>query len=156
MKRMVLGIVLILATFGLVTSPAVAATDPQVAPALSATDQAFLASLAMSGAPSPELVARNPIRGKSVCSATATCGSSPPISCSSNVSGAHCSGTDQNCSLAVRGSVTCNGVTTQCPNACTTCPTFAQQCADTCGSCQPIVQCDPPKCTCKRINGPCT
>jgi len=71
-------------------------------------------------------------------------GSSPPISCSSNVSGAHCSGTDQKLLARCARVVTCNGVTTQCPNACTSCPTFAQQCADACGSCQPIVQCDPP------------
>jgi hypothetical protein len=46
MKKLTLGLVLASAALGFLTSPAIAADPPRVALALSAADQAFLASLA--------------------------------------------------------------------------------------------------------------
>lgn len=55
------------------------------------------------------------------CSASATCGLSPSISCS-HPGGGSCQGINSDCANGVRGSVTCNGVTTQCA-ACPQCAT---------------------------------
>jgi hypothetical protein len=57
---------------------------------------------------------------KALCTATAQCASGT-VSCSSNTSTTSCSSADRNCSIAERGHVTCNGVTTNCPTACSQC-----------------------------------
>jgi hypothetical protein len=44
----------------------------------------------------------------------ASCGPNSTVSCS----GSSCSATDRNCDAGIRGSVTCNGATTQCPYVC--------------------------------------
>jgi hypothetical protein len=113
MKKVALGFLLVLAALGLTTSPAMAA------PTVSAADQAFLAALAAPVAPTP--AAKRPaIGGKALCTASANCGPGGTISCSGNNSTTSCSATDQSCP-GQRGSVTCDGVTTQCPNACPPC-----------------------------------
>jgi hypothetical protein len=67
---------------------------------------------------------------KSVCSATASCGSgASPVTCSTDVSGATCSGVDRNCATGERGHVTCNNTTTYCAGTC-----YCEQCAAT-GDC---------------------
>jgi hypothetical protein len=116
------------------------------APALSAADQTFLASLA---APVPALAAKNPVAGKSTCTASASCGTSGTISCSGTTS---CSDADQNCAVNQRGFVTCGTATTQCPNACD-CTAANDMCLQKCGSC-PIkaFQCSPYQCRCDFIN----
>ena len=48
----------------------------------------------------------------SACTATATCGSSPSVSCSGNTS---CTAIDQNCAGGIQGFVRCDNVTTNCP-----------------------------------------
>jgi hypothetical protein len=55
---------------------------------------------------------------KSLCSATANCATGT-VSCQGNNSTTSCSGFDRNCSLGERGHVTCDGITTSCPTACT-------------------------------------
>jgi len=57
---------------------------------------------------------------KALCTAVAQCASGT-VSCSSNVSTTSCTAVDRNCSIAERGHVTCNGVTTNCPTACSQC-----------------------------------
>src|SRR4051812_21972774 len=132
MKGMVLGLALILAACVLMTVPALADPGPSpaatAAPALSAADQEFLASLA---APAPTLAAKRPIGTKSLCTATANCGGGTTVTCSSNASSTSCSAVDRNCP-GTRGSVTCDGVKTKCPTPCPPpdCDALAAQCAD--------------------------
>jgi hypothetical protein len=149
MKKMALGILLTLAVLSVLASPATAASPSPGVPALSA----FLSSLA---APAPVLAAKRPIIGKSLCSASANCGSGGTISCSGNNSTTSCSAADQNCSVGQRGFVTCDGVTTQCPNACPVdCDTLEQNCADSCNPCSiKTFQCSPYRCRCDFANCP--
>lgn len=81
------------------------------------------------------------VRGKALCTATASCGAYS-ISCSSNVSVTSCSSADRNCSVGQRGFVTCNGVTTQCDCPCGG-TTQQQQCCtcDTTGDCIACCRC---------------
>src|SRR5262249_35699472 len=138
MRKTILGLVLVLATLGLIASPAMAAPDsPRVAPVLSGADQAFLAALATS--PAPEPGATGPAaQGKPLCTASANCGPGGTISCSGNNSPTSCSSTDQSCP-SQRGSVTCDGVKTWCPNSC--CPDLdcAAERADCESSCSPCL-----------------
>ncbi len=62
------------------------------------------------GTPAP--VERVDYGQQSVCTAEASCGGDPPLSCSGNST---CSTVDRNCDIGQRGSVTCDGVTTYCP-----------------------------------------
>lgn len=117
MKKMAFGISLALA-FGLFLSPAMAADPPQAQRALSAADQAFLASLAkQAGIPDPVPAAKRP-RGigqeKALCSATAYCWDGSTRYCDSNTSATSCSAVDSNCP-GTQGHVTCNGQTQACP-----------------------------------------
>jgi hypothetical protein len=140
MRRWVLGFVLTFAALALMTFPA------QAAPVLSAADQEFLASLA---APAPTLAAQRPSDAKALCTATAHCGTGGTVSCSSNVSTTSCSATDQNCAVHQRGSVTCNGATTLCPNACPCsldCTADRANCEDSC-ACGAIFICSVATCT---------
>jgi hypothetical protein len=112
MKKMVLGVSMILIALGFCMSPAMAAGRPQGAPTLSS----FLASLA---APAPVPAAKRPstgIQGKALCTASVNCASGT-ISCESNSSTTSCSSADPNCP-GEQGHVTCDGVTTWCPDAC--------------------------------------
>lgn len=112
MKKMVLGISMILAAFGFLVSPATAARPPQDAPALSA----FLATLTVPAqAPAPALAATRPPLGKSTCSASADCGSGITLGCTGNNS---CSAVNRSCSTGLRGSVTCDGIRVPCTNPC--------------------------------------
>jgi hypothetical protein len=81
--------------------------------------------------------------GKSACTATALCGSSPSQSCSGNSS---CSAIDQDCTNFETGSVTCDGVPTPCPNACScsSLPFSQRQCCFCAqnGDCTSCCRCD--------------
>lgn len=150
MKKMVLGLFLALATFGLFLSPAMAETNPpQVGPALSTADQAFLASLA---APTPTLAAKRPAAGqKALCTATADCGNGTSVYCESNTSVTSCSSADRNCP-GEKGHVTCNGVTTWCSPDCPGCgPNFCTEqdeynCANSCYPCAYTFTCNTTYC----------
>ena len=147
MKRMVLGIVLVLAAFGPLTSAAVAAPDPQAAPVLSAADQAFLAALAIPEAAAPTSAARRPgLIGKDACSATVNCGNGTSVSCSGTTASG-CTGAQRNCASGEHGHVTCNGVSTYCSNLCP-CEISEQQCESTCNGCYKSFSCTPYRCVC--------
>ncbi len=142
MKKAALGF-LLLAALGWMASPAMAAPGP------SAADQAFLASLATPVAPTP--AAKHPAIGeKALCTASANCGTGGTISCSGNNSTTSCSATDQNCSAGQRGSVTCDGVTTVCPNICIcgdlNCSVERSNCATDCSPCAFTFSCNTTTC----------
>jgi hypothetical protein len=150
MKKMVLGLSLALATFGLFLSPALAETNlPQGAPSLNVADQTFLDSLAVQVEPTP--AAKQPAFGaKALCTATANCGADGAISCSGNNSTTSCTATDRNCSAGQRGKVTCDGVTTLCPTPCPCsldCNAARIDCADICSPCPAIFSCSLSTCT---------
>ena len=120
---------------------------PSQAPLSQEALAAILGTPAVTGgcAPQPGAVlaaAKRPRIGleKTLCTATANCGSGTTVSCHSNVNAANCSATDRNCSVGERGHVTCDGVTTSCPTACCTggfLEVYCCQCAQTqdCYSC---------------------
>src|SRR4029077_7710169 len=87
MKKMVLGLVFALEAFGLIASPAMAA------PAPTAADQAFLATL-VAPEHAPTLTGTRTITGKSSCTATAQCGPGLTLTCAGVGS---CMAVDQNC-----------------------------------------------------------
>src|SRR4051812_24186343 len=104
MKKLVLGAFVGLAALIFLVSPAMAANPQQSVPALSAADQAFLATLAT---PAPTLAARHLStgrEGKAFCTASANCGSGGTISCNGNST---CSNADHNCAEEQQGYVTC-------------------------------------------------
>ncbi len=148
MKKMVLGLSLFLVALAFLVSPARASS---LQPALSAADQAFLASLAESaGTPAPVPAAKRPaVGGKSLCTATASCGGGVTVSCSGNNSVTSCSAADRNCAASERGHVTCDGVTTSCSTCPVDCDMLENQCAESCSPC-PIktFQCSPYRCRC--------
>jgi len=163
MKKMVLGLLLSLAALAFLMSPAVAAPNP----ALSAADQAFLASLATvpAGAPAPELAAKRPAIGpKSLCTATANCANGGTVSCSSNTSTSSCSAVDGNCGACEPGHVTCDGVTTTC-SPCANCicgdPNFCfdreADCEANCNPCSYNFTCNESTCSshCRCIFSTC-
>lgn len=144
MKRMVLGFTLVLTALGVMTSPAMAAPGSRpAAPVLSVADQAFLASL----------VAQRPLEKAATpqCSASVDCLNGTILSCTSSTGTSSCSSIARDCADGVRGSVTCDGVTSQCPlcPVVSLCSARHQQCQETCGHC-PIrtFQCDPYVCEC--------
>jgi hypothetical protein len=144
MKKMVLGLFLVLATFGLFMSPAMAVADaPQTAPAPSAGDQAFLASLALPGAPTP--AAHSSLgAAKALCSAAASCNDGTLVNCTGNNSTTSCSGADRNCSVGERGHVTCDGVTKWCATPCPVdCDQLEWNCSWSCNPCNYNFTCDP-------------
>ncbi|HSS52332.1 MAG TPA: hypothetical protein VLX28_25600 [Thermoanaerobaculia bacterium] len=150
MKKMVLALSLSLAALGFLLSPAMVAASPDpAAPALSAEDLDFLASLAIvpAGTPAPELAAKRPaISPKSLCTATANCFPGT-VTCSSNTSVSSCSAADRNCNVE-RGHVTCDGSTTWCPTACPGCP--PDWCTEDCDSscpCGGTLSCNASLCT---------
>ncbi len=138
MKKMALGVSMILACLVFLVPPATAAGAPQGAPALSD----FLASLA---GPAPVNAAKRPaIRGeKSLCVVGATCAGGGSVSCSGNNSTTSCSGVDGNCAVGEPGHVTCDGQTTWCPNTCFNCDTLEQECSWECNPCSYRFSCDP-------------
>jgi hypothetical protein len=141
MKRLALGLVLTLAALDLMVSPAMADSgSPHAAPALSAEDQEFIASLIL---PDPTPAAKRPIVGKATCSAS--CWDGSVVTCT----GTTCSGTNSNCAAGERGRVICDGNPTKCPKCIVDCTALENQCADTCGFC-PILSftCDPYSCRC--------
>jgi hypothetical protein len=152
MKKMVLGLSLSLVALGFLMSPAMAAASPpQVAPVLSAADQAFLASLAIAGTPAPVPAAKRPhISPKDMC--TANCANGGTVSCSGTGT---CTAVDGNCP-SEPGHVTCNGVTTSCSACVLTCDDLYSQCVDNCGSCPvKFFQCSPYRCRCDFTNPIC-
>jgi hypothetical protein len=155
MKKMVLGLSLALAALGFLMSPAMAANPPQVAPALSAADRAFIASLAATAKnpAAPALAAKRPLPGpgaKALCTATANC-ESGTVTCSGNNSTTSCTAVDRNCSWGEQGHVTCDGATTWCPTACPGCPpswcTREANCSASCYPCDYDYTCDATYCT---------
>ncbi|HEX6900553.1 MAG TPA: hypothetical protein VF789_12590 [Thermoanaerobaculia bacterium] len=52
---------------------------------------------------------------KSTCSASATCGGAPSVSCNGSST---CSAVDQNCSVGQRGFVLCDGLRYDCSSTC--------------------------------------
>lgn len=89
-------------------------------------------------------VAKRPAipRGKALCNATATCQFGLQVSCSSNISAGNCSATDASCP-GQAGSVTCDGVTTNCQPCCTGTGTTFQCCeCDVTGDCVACCRCD--------------
>src|SRR4051794_11571780 len=158
MKKMVLGLSLGLAALTFLVSPAMAA------PALSAADQAFIASLATRpGSPAAVPAAKRPTLGeKALCTATANCGNGTTVHCESNASTTSCSSADRNCNAGEQGHVTCDGATTWCQPACPVCPpswcTGEDACAIQCDGCQYSYTCnDYPLCTsrCRCILNTC-
>jgi hypothetical protein len=142
MKRWVLGLVLALAALVLMVPPAIAS------PLLSTADQEFLASLAT---PAPTLAAKRPIERKALCSAAVDCGGGHSVSCSSSISGTHCSAVNRDCPGGQQGSVTCDGVTTLCPPCpvAATCAALSEMCTEHCGPCGVReFQCNPYVCLC--------
>jgi hypothetical protein len=144
MKKLVLGVVVLVA-LGLATSPARAAAGAtQEGPVLSAEDQAFLATLAVPEAvPAPELVARRPagIGTKATCSIS--CGSST-ISCPAGTT--TCGAVNRSCP-SEPGHIVCDGVTTWCP-ACVDCNALFTQCENSCNDCVKYFLCSPYTCRC--------
>ena len=134
MKKMVLGVFMILACLIFLVPPATAATVSHGVPALSD----FLASLA----PAPADAAKRPaIQGKSLCTATANCQGGGTVSCSGNNSPTSCSAADYACPEI--GHVTCDGVTTWCPNTtCFDCATEEANCASGCDPCSYTFTCN--------------
>lgn len=134
-------------------SPALLATDtPQAAPAVSAADRAFIASIA-GPVTAPEPVAKRPNIGgvweKALCTASANCWDGSTVSCQGNNSTTSCSATDSSCP-STRGKVTCDGVTTWCP----ICPGCDFDCAAErtfcqwdCDPCPFAFTCSPSTCT---------
>lgn len=123
-------------------SPVLAASEP----ARAAPDRGFIAfldSLQKNPVPlSAAAKAKGPGGGVSemaLCTASANCGSDPGVYCEDHTSPANCSGVDQNCGWGQRGWVSCNGVTTYCPDDCDPCPEGwcdgADQCAWSCYPC---------------------
>lgn len=135
MKKMFLGVSMILACLIFLVSPATAATVSHSVPTLSD----FLASLA----PAPMDAAKRPAIGqeKSVCFAAASCGSYN-ITCSGNQSVTSCSSADRSCP-GERGHVTCDGVTTWCNEPCFDCDALEQDCSWSCNPCSYNFSCDP-------------
>lgn len=143
MKKVVLGLSLALVTLGFLVSPAMAADPPQAPLALSTADQAFIASLALPGAPTP---AARPPRGttKALCSAAASCNDGTLVSCTGNNSTTSCVGADRNCSVGERGHVTCDGVTKWCATPCPVdCDQLEWNCSSSCYPCNYNFTCDP-------------
>jgi hypothetical protein len=100
--------------------------------------------------PTPQgriLLAAKPSRAgleKALCTATANC-SPGTVSCSGNNSTTSCSSADRNCAINEQGHVTCDGVTTWCPTACTCTGTPIQVACCKCdqiGDCQDCCRCD--------------
>src|SRR5262245_36154366 len=115
----------ILACSLLFASIAAFAQTPQSQPPL--TQEALAAILGLPAASSCAVqasaarqVARRPAipAGKSLCTATANCQFGRTVSCSSDVNASNCSAVDSTCPSAP-GYVTCDGVTTSCPQCCT-------------------------------------
>ena len=78
-----------------------------------------------------------PLPAPQLCTSTATCYDGSTVSCSGNT----CSAVDGNCDFGVRGSVTCNGVTSYCPQ----CPCDGTPVCCTCdrtGDCFACCRCD--------------
>jgi hypothetical protein len=146
MKKMLLGLSLSVVALGFLVSPVLAA------PALSAADKAFIASLATRpGTPAPVPAAKRPALGeKALCSATANCGNGTTVYCEGNASVTSCSAADRNCN-AEQGHVTCDGVTTWCQPACPGCPadwcTYEADCAASCSPCDYNYTCNATYCT---------
>jgi hypothetical protein len=150
MKKVVLGLSLVLAALPSLVSPAMAA------PALSAADKAFIASLAArSGAPAPVPAAKRPALGeKALCTATADCGNGTTVYCESNASTTSCSSADRNCAAGEQGHVTCDGATIWCQPACPVicdCNALENDCLWSCDPCPYSFTCDPTTCdsTCR-------
>lgn len=154
MKKLVLELFLTFAALILLVFPATAETkEPQKAPALSAADRAFLASLArMPIAPAPAAKKPGedpPIGENALCTASASCGSYT-IACQSNSSPTSCSAADRNCP-GEQGHVTCDGVTTWCSETCDECPQGwcdgDADCAWNCYPCPYTYTCNETYCT---------
>jgi hypothetical protein len=158
MKRMGFGLSLSLAALSLLASAALAESPHQAIRALSAADQAFLASLvAPARTPATAPVARHPRTGprtgsrtgleKALCNASATCNDGSTVSCEGNSS---CSAVDSQCPWGEGGHVTCDGVTTSCPACPFNCSQAEDECSRWCYPCPYSFSCDEsgPSCDC--------
>lgn len=158
MKKLALGLLLTFAALACLLSPAMAeAEEPQTTRTLSAADRAFLASLA--AMPLPQMAAAKspgdepPIGETALCMVSASCGDGTSVSCQGNNSTTSCTGYDRNCPDE-QGHVTCDGVSTWCPQACpTTGPCGAgwcegeNDCAASCYPCDYTYTCNETYCT---------
>lgn len=152
MKKMAWGISVILTAFVFLVPPAMAASVPHGAPALSA----FLASLAT---PAPVPMAKRPaLTGKALCTASANCANGGTVSCSGNNSATSCSAVDGNCNVGEPGHVTCDGVTTWCSDCACSCAAERANCAADCDPCPFTFSCStstcPGTCHCKFAGCP--
>jgi hypothetical protein len=146
-KKSSLGLFLGFAALAFLISPAMAADSPRAAPALSAADRAFVASLAGPREPTPPGRApRRPPSGgageKSLCSAEANCAiGGGTVSCQGNSS---CSAVDGNCSWGEVGHVICDGNWYWCGGEC--CPanfcSHEFQCYQSCWPCNYSYNCN--------------
>jgi hypothetical protein len=157
MKKMAMGILVVLATLSFITSPAMAANNPQEVSALSA----FLGSLASPGAPAPTPAAQRPgLVGKDGCSTNVDCGSGNlPVSCTGTTASS-CTGVARNCSAGQQGYVICDEAQTLCPPCpCSlNCAAERNNCDIDCGTCPFIFSCSTSTCTfsCQcRVTGSC-
>ena len=134
----------ILACVLLLVSVACFAQSPSPTPLSSQALQAILGPSADgSCGTTPSVVtvaAKRPRAGleKALCTASANCDTGP-ISCSGNNSTTSCSAADRNCP-GERGHVTCDGITTWCPNICPS-SSYCSQC-DLTGDCFACCKCD--------------
>jgi hypothetical protein len=147
MKKLVLGVVVLVA-FGLATLPARgAAGSTQEVPVLSAEDQVFLATLAaLETVPAPELLAKRPVGIGTKAACSVNCGSTT-ISCPAGT--ASCSAVNRSCP-GQPGYIVCNGVTTGCPICANSCEALFAQCESNCNGCVKSFQCSPYSCQCGR------
>lgn len=145
MKKMVLALSLSLAAFGFFLSPAMAAPSPDpAAPVLSATDQDFLASLAVApaGTPAPEAAAKRPAIGqKATC--IANCWNGGTVTCSGTPT---CTAVNGSCP-GEPGHVTCGTTVVTCPTPCPGCgPDWCTEDCDFC-PCGGTLLCNATTCT---------
>lgn len=157
MKKVGLGLSLTFLALGFLVSPALAASPPRAARVLSAADQAFLTSLGTpAGTPVAARAARRPRSGattgleKAQCSASATCRDGSTVYCEGNNSATSCSAVDSQCPWGEGGHVTCDGVTTRCPDCPFNCADAEWNCYRGCYPCDYSFACyeSGPSCDC--------
>lgn len=87
--------------------------------------------------------------GECFCLVRATCHDESTVSCSDSTSPCDCHAVDSDCDFGTRGYVSCNGITTWCPECPSSCPQEGE-------SCTTSAQCDEcPGIPCACIGGQC-
>jgi hypothetical protein len=127
-------IMLFVSALGFAQTPSVAPLPSEaLAAILGQTDSGDCAA----AQPEVVLAAKRPSgQYKALCFAIAFCASGS-VSCYGYNSTTSCSAWDRNCSIAERGHVTCDGVTTYCPTVCSPCELCAAR-----GDCISCCRCD--------------